>query len=236
MISICIAVYNGSEFLLPQLLSVLPQLGIEDEIIVVNDCSTDNSLDVLNSVNDSRIKIIENSANMGVLKSFEAAITASSGDYIFLCDQDDVWMPGKIETCMKKFESSDVLLIVSDAYVMSEDKIMIDTFYQTRGSKPGFIRNIIKNSFIGCCMAFQKELKQHILPFPESIPMHDQWIGLVAEMHSHVEFIPERLLIYRRHSNNVTQLNTTTLSSIVKKRFAIVKMFYEYFRRRSATS
>jgi hypothetical protein len=136
---------------------------------------------------------------------------------------------------LNEFKDENIVLVVSDAYVLNGEEIMLDTFYDIRDSGPGFVRNIIKNSFIGCCMAFRNKLKVHILPFPQSIPMHDQWIGLMAERNGTVKFIPDRLIIYRRHSNNVTQLDSTNLVSIVKKRISLVKTFYEYHKYKRET-
>jgi glycosyltransferase involved in cell wall biosynthesis len=84
------AVYNGSSFILPQLLSILSQINADDELIIVDDYSEDRSIDIIKEIDDKRIKIIKNSRNMGVIRSFETAISACVGEYVFLCDQDDV--------------------------------------------------------------------------------------------------------------------------------------------------
>ena len=94
-ISVCIATYNGGAFIKDQIYSILLQLSQNDEIIISDDGSRDSTLNILFSFNDSRIKIYKNGGKHGVVSNFENAIKHATGDYIFLCDQDDVWMPGK---------------------------------------------------------------------------------------------------------------------------------------------
>ena len=92
MISVCIATYNGEKYIKEQLLSILPQLGKKDEVIISDDHSTDNTLDIVKGLNDNRIKIVMNNREKGYTSNFENALSYAIGDYIFLSDQDDIWM------------------------------------------------------------------------------------------------------------------------------------------------
>lgn len=99
MISVCLATYNGQQYILEQLQTILPQLSEDDEIIISDDNSTDNTVNLIKSINDNRIKIFINKSGKRIYtKNFENAINHSLGDFIFLCDQDDVWMPNKVES------------------------------------------------------------------------------------------------------------------------------------------
>lgn len=100
LITVAMATYNGQSYIRQQLNSILNQTYQELEIIIVDDCSSDNTLELITSFKDERITVLSNDYNMGVAKSFERAIENSSGDYIALCDQDDIWVANKLETLM----------------------------------------------------------------------------------------------------------------------------------------
>lgn len=203
MISICVATYNGSKYISRQLESILCQLGEHDEIIISDDDSTDNTCEVIIMLDDNRIKIIKNKNSRGPLNNFQNALNHSSGDYIFLSDQDDIWFSNKIELMMDYLQHYD--LVVSDCEVVDQNlTTLIPSFFNYRGSKPGLLRNLYKNSYIGCCMAFRRELLTHALPFPSPLHMHDWWIGLVAEVYGRVSFLPQPLIKYVRHDSNAS--------------------------------
>lgn len=207
-VSVAMATYNGEKFIKEQVDSILSQLGPNDEIIVSDDRSTDNTIQILKGYNDSRIKIHTNKGK-GIIPNFENAIYYCENDIIFLCDQDDVWLPNKVQVIKDYFkEHKDVNLILSDCYVTDGNlKVTNESFFQIRNSKKGILRNIIKNSYLGCAMVFRKELKQIILPMPENTPMHDMWIGVLAEMTGDVLLVNDRLFYYRRHDFNATKIN-----------------------------
>lgn len=200
MISVCIATYNGEKYIKEQLDSILIQLDEKDEIIISDDGSSDKTINLIESYNDVRVKLFKNSFRNLVL-NFEFALTKAKGDYIFLSDQDDVWLPNKVEVCVKYLNSFEV--VVSNCKVVNEDlKIINDSFFKLNNSKKGLISNLIKNSYLGCCLSFRKEILEKALPFPKSIPMHDIWLGFVAEIFFKAKFINEPLILYRRHGKN----------------------------------
>jgi len=210
-ISLALATYNGERYIAQQLNSILPQLTPEDEIIVSDDGSTDRTLEIIAELCCAQIHVYTN-PKKGVISNFENAISHSGGEIIILCDQDDVWCSNKVETIKKYFITTDSNLLVSDAYVTDENLNIIESsFYKLMSSGRGFAKNFVKNTFLGCCMAFRKELKDIILPFPNKIPMHDSWIGLLAELNGNVLFVPEKLIYYRRHEANATVLKSDSL-------------------------
>lgn len=214
-ISVALAAYNGEKYIGEQLESILLQLGEGDEIIVSDDRPSGKTRAVVEfySAYDPRVKYIEGEGK-GVCKNFENALRHCSGDIIFLCDQDDVWMPEKVERVLKVFESgADVVL--HDAFVTDgELNVTHESFFELNGSKKGFLKNFIKNSYMGCCMAFSREFEQEFLPFPDGLAMHDWWIGLNAELKGRVELINEPLIKHRCHENNVTGGKTTAAQKI----------------------
>ena len=100
MISVCIASYNGGTFIHQQLSSILYQIGENDEVIVSDDGSTDNTVSVIKSFHDKRIRIIDGPGQASPVMNFENVLNAAKGDYIFMADQDDVWLDGKVTICM----------------------------------------------------------------------------------------------------------------------------------------
>ncbi|GHF87517.1 alpha-L-Rha alpha-1,3-L-rhamnosyltransferase [Deinococcus ficus] len=217
MISVCMATYNGEKYLSQQMNSILDQLGKSDELIIVDDLSGDRTIEIIKSFGDTRIKLIRNSNNSGVVKAFEKALDMASGDYIFLSDQDDVWLPDKVSAMMEKLDAG-FDLVVSDAFILNKGIIQDQTFYSIRKSGPGFIKNAYKNTFIGCCMAFRAEYKKTILPIPERISMHDAWIGQLITIFGKVCFLDKPLIFYRRHDENVTSMSRGNLKSVARKR------------------
>lgn len=224
-ISVCIATYNGEKYIKRQLDSILFQISMNDEIIISDDSSTDNTIAIIESFHDRRIKLLKNNMFYSPIFNIENAIKYSSGDYIFLADQDDIWNSTKIEKTILLLKDYDC--VVSDATIINQDDEEISlSFYEINHTKSGFLNNLVKNGFIGCCMAFKSSLKPYILPFPNNIPMHDSWIGLNAYLHGKVIFSPEKLIQYRRHGNNVSMSGEKSNNSLIQKmkiRYTLIK-------------
>ena len=209
MISVCVATYNGEKYLQEQLDSILIQLAPDDELIISDDFSTDKTRNILDSYRaDPRIKLLEG-PQKGIIKNFEHAIKQASGDLIFLADQDDVWLPDKVADTKAKFdEKKETQVVISDLRIVDEQLEVIEpSYFAYRNVKVGFLRNVLKNKYIGAGMAFRRELKPAILPFPQAIPMHDMWIGAMAG--NRIELIDKQLTLYRRHEKNASEIKTS---------------------------
>ncbi|MCG2791916.1 MAG: glycosyltransferase, partial [Weeksellaceae bacterium] len=107
MISVCLATYNGEKYLEAQIKSILKQLSVDDELIISDDRSTDNTISVINKFDDNRIKIFINKNKNGVAHNFENALLKATGDYIFLSDQDDIWADNKVDVLLKELKEYD---------------------------------------------------------------------------------------------------------------------------------
>ncbi|MBQ7956647.1 MAG: glycosyltransferase family 2 protein [Clostridia bacterium] len=215
-ISVALAAYKGEKFIEEQLDSILFQLKENDEIIVSDDLPGGETEQIVRAFaqKDARVKYIEG-PRKGLIKNFENAIKNCTGDYIFLCDQDDVWLPDKVEQVTEKFDEGFSLVLHNAMVTDTSLKITDTSFFTSHGTKTGFLANILKNSYMGCCMAFKSELCGKILPFAEDIPMHDQWIGLIAEKSGKVCLIEKPLILYRRHGNNMTGGKTSLKQKII---------------------
>lgn len=216
MISICLATYNGAKYLKPQIDSIIIQMGPDDELVISDDSSTDGTIELIKSYRESRIKLLDKCSFHSPVFNFENALKAAAGDYIFLSDQDDIWLPDKISVMAEYLQNYDV--VVSDCIVINTDEsILYPSFRDFIKAKKGFIRNFVKNGYLGCCIAFKSQMLKYYLPFPKGIAMHDIWIGLISELFADVIFIPEKLILYRRHEGNITSYSLKSTNSYFYK-------------------
>lgn len=209
-ISVVLAAYKGEKYLAEQIASILPQLGADDELIISDDLPfglTKVLVDIF-AERDSRIKYLAGKGE-GVCANFEYAINAATGDIIFLSDQDDVWLPQKVEKVLREFEKGAAVVLHDAKITDAKLHITADSYFAAHKSKSGFLNNLLRNSFVGCCMAFTADFKNTILPFPKGLPMHDWWIGLLGERQKRVGVLEEPLILYRRHSQTVTGKKTS---------------------------
>lgn len=219
-ISVAMAVYNGEKYIKEQILSILKQLKCNDELVISYDKSSDNTYRIISelAVRDDRIKIFSGPSR-GIIKNFENALLNCKNDYIFLSDQDDIWLDNKVNDVIKTFKDTGADVVLHDCMVIDEKNEAISlSFFKLRHCKQGFLFNFLHNSYIGCCMALKQNFLSNVLPFPEKIPMHDQWIGLIAEKKGSSAFLNVPLIKYRRHSNNASKLSHSELSEMVKNR------------------
>jgi glycosyltransferase involved in cell wall biosynthesis len=222
------ATYNGEAYLKNQLESIFIQLPENSEIIISDDGSSDNTLELIRSFNHPKIKLLINTGKKGIVPNFENALRASSGEVIFLCDQDDVWEPNKIEVCLNYLQTYE--LVVSDCKVINEEnEILVNSYFSRRKSGPGLIKNLAANTYLGCCIAFTRKVLEIALPFPKNITMHDIWLGFVAEVFFTPFFIKQPLVLYRTHSNNVTPTSTGVSKYSLPQQFVFRWNIIKYF-------
>lgn len=207
MISVCMATYNGERFIRQQLESIIPQLAAGDELVVSDDSSTDSTLWIIKSFSDSRIRLFEGQCFRSPILNFEFALKQVRGEIILLSDQDDIWLPNKLEVVRDYFSRNTVrpLLVVLDAMVIDEDEREIyPSVFKKLKAGPGFWKNLLDNRYMGCSMAFSRDLLARALPFPRRIPMHDMWLGQLCERVGKTEFLPVVTMKYRKHGDSLT--------------------------------
>jgi glycosyltransferase involved in cell wall biosynthesis len=231
MISVCLATYNGAKYIREQLDSIIYQLDKNDEIIISDDGSSDETLTIIESYNDSRIILYKNSFKNVVL-NFEFVIGKSKGDYIFLADQDDIWHKDKVKCYMDCFlKKPNISLLFSDIQIIDKYGIHLDRLFYKNKFSDNLFKNLFKNNFIGCTMAFTKASKNIILPFPTVIAMHDWWIGGCCKIHGRIFFIDKKLHFYRRHETNATKEKGESFSVRLKWRVNLIKcLFLRYIK------
>lgn len=225
-ISVAMTTYNGNLYVREQISSIVSCLQDEDELIISDDGSTDNTVDTVNAFAsaDNRIKLICG-PKKGIVKNFESAIKSCSGDIIFLSDQDDIWHKDKIEKILKIFENTEAEIVLHNANIYDNNSgKIVDTCKNVFGYRKSYMGNLIRNSFIGCCMAVKKDSIQKALPFPNNIYMHDWWIGLcVLKSGGGVVYIEEPLMEYRIHDGNSVGLQKNRLLKKLGIRITLAK-------------
>jgi glycosyltransferase involved in cell wall biosynthesis len=213
------ASYNGAEFIEEQLRSILGQLSDYDEVVVSDDSSTDATISVVEKLAslDPRIVLLKNRKFKTISLNFENALRHARGQYIFLADQDDVWLPSRVSATLPFLERYD--LVVCDCRVVDKHlNVLQDSYFQGVNAGPGFLRNLFRtSSYIGCCMAFRREVMELALPFPKDLPIHDFWIAMLAEVRFRIGFLRKPLILYRRHGANASATSTKSKNSLVKK-------------------
>lgn len=227
--SICIATYNGERYIKQQLESILDQINDIDEIVVIDDCSTDNTVAIIQNFNSARIKLVINEYNVGHVQSFAKAIQYSCKNIIFLSDQDDVWCDGRLELMktafalhkpyviasnFSEFFDSDLYLSMPDSILYSSDSIR--NFSNIVGIFLG------RRPYFGCCMAFSRDIIDIIMPIPKIIEAHDIWIAMAGNFMCRVLHLDGVTIMRRIHQSNLTSRTRRGMWSIVVTRLIFV--------------
>ncbi len=209
MISVCLASHNGERYIKTQIDSILCQLSSIDEVVVSDDGSTDRTVEIIEGYNDPRLKIYRYNHSVHyshthsyVTHNFENAIKHAKGDIIFLSDQDDMWMPDKVEKCSAALQTCG--LVVHNMRIADEGMNDSGENYYKHGFKR--FRNYFMRAgkYYGCTIAFRKELLKYILPFPKRLILHDYWTGILAECFGGAKYIDKPLILYRMRNESVS--------------------------------
>lgn len=219
LISIALCTFNGEEFLEEQLESLVNQTYQNLEIIIIDDLSTDRTLQILKGYADkfATIKLFQNEVNLGYIKNFEKAISLCTGEFIALADQDDIWELHKIDLMFNHIGKS-YLIYHDSAFIDSHGKLMgknlsdIVNFYD--GDSPNAF--LFFNCVSSHALLFNKRLKNYLFPFPHS-NLHDAWIAYVALNMGSITFIKDCLVKYRNHSKNTTDILKQRKNIITKR-------------------
>ncbi|CAN5447276.1 hypothetical protein BH18ACI2_BH18ACI2_29040 [soil metagenome] len=214
-LSVALCTYNGAAFLSKQLESIAAQTRLPDELIVCDDCSTDDTRRIVEAFIARApfpVRLQINEQNLGSTKNFEQAIQLCAGEIIALSDQDDVWRADKLRRIAEVFASAPgVGLVISDAELVDEELRTFDrrlwqetmTARERRLMVEGqaFVVLLNRNVVTGATMAFRSRYKDLFLPLPDDLFLiHDGWIALVIASVSSIALLDEPLVKYRQHS------------------------------------
>jgi glycosyltransferase involved in cell wall biosynthesis len=222
------ATYNGAKYIREQVASILAQLGESDELIVSDDGSTDGTLSVLREFGDARIQIFPHISKPAhpfyrVTQNFENALAHASGDFLFFSDQDDVWLPNKIQTLLPHLQED--CFVWSDAWMTNEKLEKQNKLSEIWNLKrKGFWKLLARSTQLGCVCAFTKSIKEAAMPFPPATACHDQWVRLVAELQFKTKYIDEPLILYRRHTGNTSDMHKSPNSLTFKLKYRLAML------------
>jgi glycosyltransferase involved in cell wall biosynthesis len=222
------ASFNGALYIREQIDSILIQMEENDELVITDDCSSDNTVEIVESFLDPRIRFYRNEIRLGYVQNFSRSISLSKGNYIALSDQDDIWAIDRLRNlliaCNKKNS-----LVIGD--FLEVDKFLEPIMSGNNGKKifvhqtpfKIFLALMLGRSiYFGCCFLFNRNLLPKILPIPKSVESHDMWIVLISLMYGIVRVIPETVLLRRIHNSNITSPYRRPLPIILKTRFLLL--------------
>jgi glycosyltransferase involved in cell wall biosynthesis len=216
--SLCVAMctYNGEAYVREQLTSIANQTRLPERMVIVDDCSRDDTVNVLHDFAGFApfpVDIVVNAANLGYVKNFDKAISLCTGDIILLADQDDVWKPGKLARIERFFiENPQVDAVFSDAELADErlhpfpyglwDSIEFGAWERRLVEAGEALRVLLRRNVVtGATMAFRSELRNRLLPIP-TVWVHDEWLAIMIAATGNIRFCPEKLIFYRQHGAN----------------------------------
>lgn len=238
-VSVVMATWQGQRYLRAQLASIVGQSRPIDELVVVDDASDDDTLDILHELAERapfKVHIVASPERQGSTGAFAHAIEQAEGDLIALADQDDLWYPHKIARLVETFdEHPDTAYVFTDAHLLDgSDRPLPGTLWSTRRFTPALqeavrrdpLSQLAPNFLVtGCTMAFRAELRSLILPIPEPDPdqppvVHDRWISVVLAAIGGVVPLDEPLMAYRIHAEQQIGLRSSAASAPLLPRLA----------------
>jgi glycosyltransferase involved in cell wall biosynthesis len=249
-ISVALCTYNAVAFLAEQLESIRSQTVVPHEIVIGDDASTDTTLAVIDAITaswgegDPRVIVHAFTENAGVTANFERTLRHTTGDIIFLCDQDDVWHPAKVERMVGALsEHPDALLAHSNARLVDADgKPWSGSLFGVLGVTPGEIAGLNsseaysvlakRNLVTGATVALRRTLLDRAFPIP-SVWVHDEWLAVVAASSGALVCLNENLIDYRQHGRNAIGVARPTPATMVKYLFASRGRHLEYLVERT---
>ena len=226
MITVLAGTFNGEAYVAEQLDSLLNQTRMPDRIVIHDDKSCDGTLAILLEYerrHPDLIQVVANTANSGgSARNFMAMMTTVRDDYVMLCDQDDVWLPDKIELSYAKIRQIESVvgverpcLVHTDLAVVDEELRPISASFRASTfadyNRTTLRDQIIQNTATGCTIMYNRALAQMITEIPENMVMHDWWISLIAAAFGHIGHLDDQTILYRQHQSNqigVTDMRT----------------------------
>ncbi len=230
---------DGERFIAEQLDSIFEQLGEKDELIIVDDCSHDLTLDIVSRyAHDPRLRLEQNPQRKGHVESFAKAIGLAQGEVIFLADQDDVWPEGRLELMLEVFTEPGIEVVAGNFSIIDENRKpqgqpQKRLFSRYNGTPFRNIGNILmgRRAYYGCSMAFRRQLCSTLLPIPKSIESHDLWIAMVGNTRASVKHLEESVLLKREHATNVSSPSRRPWPVIIRSRLGMIKALLTALRR-----
>ncbi|MCQ2350847.1 MAG: glycosyltransferase family 2 protein [Paludibacteraceae bacterium] len=252
MIDILLSTYNGEMFIREQLDSIIAQTYKDWRLLIRDDGSRDNTVSIIESYakNYNNIELLPSNGNIGVVKSFETLLKESNAEYFMFCDQDDVWLPNKIEDTFNKMaeqesllgKSTPILIHTDVTVVDSELNIIAPSFFAYRNLQPDLIHSNLNYTLLyacttGCTMLCNMAAGRVSLPFPDNVVMHDNHIDRAVAMNAgKCVALHKSTMLYRQHRDNVCGANKPmSLKERIRKQKSDYESYKQYVKRFSFT-
>ncbi|GAA5095681.1 glycosyltransferase family 2 protein [Microbacterium yannicii] len=239
-VSVCMATYNGSAYIRDQLRTILEELAPTDEVVIVDDSSTDDTVSIIVAVDDPRIRLIQQESNQGYVRTFERALKEAEGDVLLLSDQDDEWIPGRRDLLVRAamgsgIAASNLVLLESGESLRSPltgKPWRLQVEDSGRRLRNEFLILIGDIPYFGCTMAVRKDVLSRITPFPPFLTeSHDLWIATVANRHGLMTHVSPPTLRRRVHASNASTPKPRALSKVLRARWMLWKAYLVASRR-----
>jgi len=245
-VEIVLSTYDGGRFLRDQIDSILSQSYTNWRLLIRDDGSLDDSLAIALEYAESRPDKIRLSnrpgKNLGACLSFARLLQHADANYIMLCDQDDVWLPGKIEATLEKMHALEAqygkdhpLLVHSDFKVVDENlHLLADSGWRYQKTTPHYgtflNRLLVQNVATGCTVMLNRPLRDLALPVPPGAIMHDWWLALVAGAFGKTGFVTDPLLLYRQHRLNAVGAKSWGVGRFLQQLFSPEEFRHAFLR------
>lgn len=232
--SVCMATYRGAAFVEEQIASILAELGANDELVIVDDASPDETADIVDKIEDGRIRLIRAASNRGYVRTFEEAVRISRGEYIFLSDQDDIWIPGRLELMLAALTKSQVVASNFDMLGGGPrpwiPRLRSSDSRRHLANLAGIL--VGYRAYYGCGMAFRREAAQLFTPIPPYVrESHDLWLAICGNIAGSMTHLDQSTIYRRLHEENQTPAGWRSLPKILSARVMLLRLIVEAFRR-----
>jgi glycosyltransferase involved in cell wall biosynthesis len=241
-VSVCMATWNGARWVGEQLESILAQLGPSDEVVVVDDASTDETPQAVAALGDPRIRLVTRAENWGYVRTFEQALGLARGECLLLADQDDVWLPGRVDAMVAALQTADVvatnLTTLGGAEAIRGPYGQPDWRLRSRDSGHR-VRNVVailagSMPYYGCAMGVRREALETLLPFPPFLnESHDLWIALSGNVAGRMSHLGRRTVARRYHEANQTPNRPRGVGQVLRSRVMLLRCLAVALRRRA---
>jgi glycosyltransferase involved in cell wall biosynthesis len=240
-VSVCLATYRGAAWVTEQLDSILEQIGPDDEVVIVDDGSPDDTVARIRSVGDPRVRLIARHDNRGYVRAFEQALAEARGEFLLLADQDDVWTPGRAEAIIAALADADV--VASNLATLGGPDAIRGPYGQAdwhlrAGSSGHRLRNVLgvligNMPYYGCAMGLRRSALSTVLPFPALLTeSHDLWLALYGNLRGRMRHVEFRSVRRRYHDQNSSPDRPRGPLLVLRSRWMLVRACVELLVRR----
>ncbi len=246
-IDILLATYNGQAYLAEQIDSILAQSNQDWRLLIRDDRSGDNTINIIKDYVErypDRIKLIEdNHGHLGASLNFQQLLKNSTAEYIMFSDQDDIWLPQKIELTLdlmkvteKAYPGKPILVHTDLKTVDSSLRTIAESTWEYQGIPPEIGNKpdevVFQNMATGCTIMINRKAKTISLPIPKEAIMHDWWIAINVAKQGKIVYVPDQLVLYRQHANNAVGAKkppAKTIRGFLKNLFTLRKRILHHY-------